>query len=246
MAETLSHRYPLAPERIVRGHTRVTLNPATILISLNNDYVHAGWLIRRGSVLVTFGGTHGALDDLNSNGILLSSFAPTKDTSSSRVAALFDGFKGLRDYRAEENGAEWVSRNAQSLSPITRVPLDRSEGINPHDGLFLRVWTPSFAHLDPEAPVELMVANVQNFLPVEVRRGDPKPIDVSERHLTLNHPLSFPHARAYERVYALPPDLIFEPKKCYRFAGRIRDQNKNIQIFKFTFRTDSRGWPVSY
>jgi len=36
MAETLTHRYPLALERIVRGHTRVTLNPATILISLDN------------------------------------------------------------------------------------------------------------------------------------------------------------------------------------------------------------------
>ena len=94
MAETLTNRYPLALERIVRGHTCVTLNPATILISLNNHYVHAGWLVKKGSELVTFGGTHGALDDLNSDGILLSSFAPTRDTSSLRVAGLFDGFPG--------------------------------------------------------------------------------------------------------------------------------------------------------
>src|SRR6266576_82791 len=74
MAETLAHRYPLALERIVRGHTRVALNPASILISLTNGYVHAGWLVKKASELVRFGGTHGALDDLNSNGIVLSSF----------------------------------------------------------------------------------------------------------------------------------------------------------------------------
>ena len=94
MAETVAHRYPLALERIVRGHTRVALNPASILISLNNNYVHSGWLLKRGIVLVKSGGTHGGLDDINSTGILLSSFAPTQDTSTSRVAALFGGFDG--------------------------------------------------------------------------------------------------------------------------------------------------------
>jgi len=34
------------------------------------------------------------LDDINSTGVLLSSFAPTTDTSTSRAAALFNGFKG--------------------------------------------------------------------------------------------------------------------------------------------------------
>ena len=100
MAETLTHRYPLALERIVRGHSRVTANPASILLSLNNAYVHSGWLIDKGIALVKSGGTHGALDDINSTGVLLSSFAPTKDTSTSRVAALFDGFKGRRDPRS--------------------------------------------------------------------------------------------------------------------------------------------------
>ena len=52
MAATLTNHYPLALERIARGLTRVTLNPATILISLSNDYVHC-WLAdakRRGPV----------------------------------------------------------------------------------------------------------------------------------------------------------------------------------------------------
>lgn len=99
MAETLSYHYPVALERIVRGHTRVALNPATIIVSLKNGYVHSGWFIKRGAALTKCGGTHGALDDINSDGILMSSFAPTKDTSTSRLPALYDGFPGRRDAR---------------------------------------------------------------------------------------------------------------------------------------------------
>jgi hypothetical protein len=101
MTETMTHHYPLALERIVRGHTSVAMNPASILLSLSSGYVHSGWLIKSGIALVKSGGTHGALDDLNSTGVLLSSFVPTQDTSSGRVAALFDGFTGRRLVNAE-------------------------------------------------------------------------------------------------------------------------------------------------
>jgi hypothetical protein len=104
MTATLTNRYPVALERIVRGHTQVTRNPAPIIISLKNGYIHSDWLIKRGAVLTKSGGTHGALDDLNSDGILLSSFAPTEDTTTSRVPALYDGFKGRRNVRGE-NGS---------------------------------------------------------------------------------------------------------------------------------------------
>ena len=180
MAETLDHRYPLALERIVRGHTQVTLNPATILISLDNRYVHASWLIKKGSEFVRFGGTHGGLDDLNSNGILLSNFAPTRDTSTRRVAGLFDGFPGLRNYRAEGSGAEWISGKGQALTRIARVPLDRDCHMLPSDEVFLRIWTPSFVRLGSDAPIEVTVEKVGRFVPAQIRRGDPKPIDASE------------------------------------------------------------------
>jgi hypothetical protein len=247
MAETLTHRYPLALERIVRGHTHVTLNPATILISLDNHYVHAGWLVKKGSECVTFGGTHGGLDGLNSDGIVLSNFAPTRDTSANRVAELFDGFSGVRNYRAEENGAEWITGKAQALTRIARVPLDWDRQMLPGDEVFLRIWTPSFTHLGIEVPVELTVKKVRRFSSAQIRRGVPQPIiDASERHFTLNLPISFPDRCAYERVYALPADLVLEPQKEYRISGRVRDQKKNIRIFEFTFRTDSRGLPVAY
>jgi hypothetical protein len=246
MAETMTHRYPLALERIVRGHTRVTLNPATILISLDNHHVHAGWLVKTGSEFVTFGGTHGALDDLNSDGILLSSFAPTQDTSSGRVAGLYDGFPGLRNFRAEENGAEWVTGKEQALTRIARAPLDWDRQMLTDDEVFLRIWTPSFAHLDLEAPVELTVKQIGHHSSAQIRRGDPQPNDASERHFTLNQPVSFPDKCPCERVYALPPGLVLDPQNEYSISGRVRDQNKNIRLFEFTFQTDTRGQPVAY
>ena len=268
MAETMTNRYPLALERIVRGHTRVTLNPATILISLNNHYVHSGWLVKRGSELVTFGGTHGALDDLNSDGMLLSSFAPTRDTSSSRVAGRYDFFPGLRNFRAEENGAEWITGKEQALTRIARVPLDWDRQMLVDDEIYLRIWTPNFAHLDLAAPVELTVKKTGQYSGAQFRRGNPplnhasesyeaaliggpaqgnpQPMDASERHFTLNQPVSFPDPCPYERVYALPAGLALEPQKEYSISGQVLDQEKNFQIFEFTFRTDSRGLPVAY
>jgi hypothetical protein len=268
MAATLTHRYPLALERIVRAHTQVALNPATILISLDNHYVHAGWLVKTGSEMVTFGGTHGALDDLNSDGIVLSSFAPTTDTSSDRVAGLFGGFPGLRNYRAEEDGAEWISGKEQALTRITRVPLDWDRQTLPGDEVFLRIWTPSFTHLGTEAPVELTVKKVGHFSSAQIRRGesqptdasdpyeavligkhdqgDPQPMDASERHYTLNQPVSFPDKCAYERVYALPADLVLEPQKEYWISGQVLDQKKNIRIFEFPFHTDNLGQPLPF
>jgi hypothetical protein len=71
-------------------------------------------------------------------------------------------------------------------------------------------------------------------------------MDASERHFTLNLPISFPDKCAYERVYALPADLILEPQKEYSISGQILDQEKNTKIFDFTFRTDSRGKPIAY
>jgi hypothetical protein len=242
MAETMTHRYPLAPERIVRAHTQVTFNPATILISLNNDYVHASWLIKKGSEFVRFGGTHGGLDDLNSNGILLSSFAATKDTSTSRVAGLYEDFPGLRNYRAAGSGAEWISGKGQALTRIARAPIDRDCRLLPTDGVFLRIWAPSFAHIGSEIPVEVTVAKAERYLPARIRRGDPEPMDASEKHWTLTLPLSLPGNCSYERVYALPSDLILEPQKAYWIAGRLRGQ-QHTRIFKFAFRTDSRGLP---
>jgi hypothetical protein len=245
MGETMTHRYPLAVERIVCGHTQVTLNPATILISLDNRYVHSGWLVKKASELAPFGGTHGGLDGLNSDGIVLGNFAPTRDTSTTQVAAQFDDFPGLRDFRAVENGAEWVSAKKQALTRIARVPFDLNARTLRPDEVFLWIWTPRFTHLALETPVNVTVRKARRS-DTPIRRGDPKPVDASERCFTLNQPVSFPQQGPCERVYARPVDLILERQKEYEISGWIRDRNKTRRIFKFLFRTDSRGLPVAY
>lgn len=246
MAETLAHMYPLAPERIVRGHTRAALNPATILISLNNAYVHSTWFIKKGSEFVRFGGTHGALDALNSNGILLSSFGPTRDTSANRVAALYDGFKGLRDYRAEEKGAEWVCPKAQALAAVARTALNHAHAVLPDDGVLLHIWAPQFARPGSEGPVDVTFRKAQVFLPAQVRRGDPQPVDPSEQHLVLDRPASLPDRCSCERLYLLPAVLSLQPQTEYLMSGRIRDGKSSIKLFSFTFRTDRQGRPIVY
>jgi hypothetical protein len=241
MAATLTNRYPLALERIVRGLTQVTLNPATILISLDNQYVHSGWLIKKGSDLSTFGSTHGGLDNLNSDGIVLSNFAPTRDTSSDRVAGLFADFPGLLDFRATDDGAEWVTKAEQARTRIGREPFDWDYKLLPDNDVFLRVWSPQFVHLDVNAPVEAIIGKVQPFTNTQNH-----PAVALGRRLTFNHPISLPDERAYERIYALPSDLILKPQTTYRISGWIRSRNKSISLFEFTFHTDSRGRPAAY
>jgi hypothetical protein len=246
MAATMTNRYPLAPERIVRGLTRVTLNPATILISLDNQYVHSGWLVKKGSRLVSCGSTHGGLDDINSDGILLSNFKPTQDTSTDRVAGQFDDFPGLRNYRAEENGAEWVTKKEQSLTRIARVPFDRDYKLLPGGDVFLRIWSPQLSFLEAKIPLEATIKKIPRFSSAQSQRGDHDLAEMPGLRLTFNLPISFPDQSACERIYALPPDLILEPRTQYQLSGWIGDQGKNIGLFEFNFYTNGRGRPAAF
>jgi hypothetical protein len=238
MAATMTNHYPLAPERIVRGLTRNILNPATILISLNNHYVNDGWLTHQGSRLVTCGSTHGALDDLNSDGILLSNFAPTRDTSSGRVAGQFENFPNVKDFRAQENGAEWVTKKEQAQTRIARVPFDRDFTFLPGDGVYLRIWSPEFAGLDGKATVEVAIEKISSLPIFSSRRG--------HEEIALNPPLSQADPVADERIYALPADLHLEPQTEYRISGWIQKPKKTVRLFKFPFHTNPNGEPAAY
>ena len=245
MAVTLTNRYPLALERIARGLTRVTLNPATILISLDNRYVNAGWLVKKGSQLVNCGSTHGGLDDLSSDGILLSNFKSTEDTSSGRVAGQFDDFPGLRNYRAEENGAEWVSQPEQALVRIARAPLDRDYQSLPDADVFLRVWSPQFLRVDGKAPVEVTIKKIPRFASAQILRGDQTPAAPGLR-ATFSLPVFPPRQCAYERIYACPPALILEPQTEYQISGWLDDHGRSDFLFEFDFYTNRRGRPAAF
>lgn len=244
MAATLTNHYPLALERIVRGLTRVTLNPATILISLSNNYVHCGLALKRAANLSPFSSTHGALDARNSDGIVLSNFEPTQDTSSDRVAGLFDDFPGLNNFRAEENGAEFVTKHEEALVQIPRDPFAKDYKVLPDNEIFLRVWSPEFEHLDVSAPIETVIQKKNHFSTPQ-NRWAPKP-KVLGRHLAFRRPISSLDPPAYERVYELPPDLILKPHTEYKISGSVRDKDESIHLFEFNFYTDSQGRPAAY
>lgn len=89
---TLDHQYPNALERIVRGHRDVTRNPAPILLSIEDGYQVANGMVATLSKFRPTGGTHGGLNARNSLGIVMSTFQPTVDAPTHRVADQFGGF----------------------------------------------------------------------------------------------------------------------------------------------------------
>ena len=244
MTATLTNHYPLALERIARGLTRVTLNPATILISLQNNYVHCGKFLLKAAALSPFSSTHGALDSINSDGVVMCNFEPTHDTSSDRVAGLFNDFPGLNNFREQESGAEFFTKQEQSLVRIPRDPVARDYKILPDHEIFLRVWSPDLEPLDSQAPVETVIEKVKHFTSAQ-NRWAPK-AKVLGRHLTFNSPISFPDKCDYERVYQLPSDLILKPYTEYKISGSVRNGDQSIHLFEFNFHTDGQGRPAAF
>lgn len=246
MNATLTNHYPLALQRIVRGLTSVTLNPATILVSLNNHYVHAAALINAGSRLESCGSTHGALDDINSMGIVLSNFTPTHDTSSDRLAACFDNFPGLRNYRADENGAEWVGHSEQGRTRIKRDAFDWDYKSLLKGQVYLRVWSPDLAGAREDtlsASVEKLSGPSANTSPDPVTL---QPDVLHQEDYTFGAALPFPRNSPWERIYPLPANLSLDPFSAYQIDGWLRDQGRNTALFEFIFHTDAAGKPVAY
>jgi len=234
-AATMSHHYPLALERIAQGLTRGALNPATILISLDNRYVNDSWPVQQGSRLVDCGSTHGGLDDLCSDGILLSNFTPTRDTSTARVAGQFNNFFDVKDYHAVETGAELVTKPEESLTRILRDPVDRDFQQSPGEGIYLRIWSPQLAALDGQAPLTVAIEKLPRY------STSPRP-----QRLMLDQPLPLSAGRASERIYALPAGLRLEPLAEYRLSGWIQQPAKVGPLFIFSFRTSQEGRPVPF
>lgn len=246
MKATMTNHYPLALQRIVRGLTRVTLNPATILVSLDNHYVHAAALINAGSKLESTGSTHGALDDINSLGIVLSNFTPTHDTSSDRVAGYFGNFPGLRDYRAEENGAEWVNKPEQSRARIKRDAFDWNYKSLPGNQVFLRVWSPDLALAGDDS----LHASIEKLSGASADTGpDPvslQPSVLHEQGYNVRPAISFSGKSSFERIYPCPTNLSLEAFSVYQISGWVENGGRNAARFEFSFNTDKDGQPVAY
>lgn len=241
---TFAHRYPLAPERILRGHTRLALNPAPILIALQNGYVHSSWTLKQLTGLMRMGGTHGGLDDLCSNGILLSNFLPTRDASATRVATFFGGFPGLKDPRSDSQGAEWTYHSVQALTAIARSCVDHQQPALPRNHPLLRVWAAAFRDLPADMPVEISLRETPAYSSPHLRRGDALPSERVHHQLELLHPFLLPDPCSIERLYVAPGSLQLLPGKTYRITGRVRDGRRVQKLFTFDFPVDSHGRPV--
>jgi hypothetical protein len=94
---TATEPFPAAPPRIVRGHTAITLNPAPILVSLDDRMRVGLGAVSVANRLRPLGGTHGALSETNSLGVLMANFVDTHDDLTSSVRQQFGGFTDLYD-----------------------------------------------------------------------------------------------------------------------------------------------------
>ena len=155
-------------------------------------------------------------------------------------------FPDLRHFRAEENGAELVTKQEESLTRIAHEPFDRDYQMLSSNEVYLRVWSPQLAHLDINAPVNVTIEKANHFPNPQNQHWVPRPAAALGRHLTLNQPVSFSDPPAYERVYALPSDLILKPQTEYRISGWMRGQTKSLSLFEFIFYTDRQGRPTAY
>ena len=104
-AATVTHQYPAALQRIVRGHTEVTLNPAPILVSLTDAQRVSNGMTSVANRLRPLGGTHGALSATNSVGIVMSTARATHDDATQTVRVQFGGFEDLIDFAGARPGA---------------------------------------------------------------------------------------------------------------------------------------------
>ncbi|QJR34519.1 hypothetical protein [Gemmatimonas groenlandica] len=94
---TASEPFPAAPPRIVRGHTAITLNPAPILVSLDDKMRVGLGAVSVANRMRPLGGTHGALSATNSLGVLMANFVDTHDDLTASVRHQFGGFDDLPD-----------------------------------------------------------------------------------------------------------------------------------------------------
>lgn len=103
---TADHKFPAALERIVHGHTDVTLNPAPILVSVQTGYQVGLGMVSVANKLRPLGGTHGALDANNSQGVVMTNFQTTHDDVTTRVRNQFGAFADFGDVQGAVSGAK--------------------------------------------------------------------------------------------------------------------------------------------
>lgn len=141
LKHTSALEYPVAPERIWRGHHVITLNPAPMLVSLKHGFEITYGILKAMSSFVPRGGTHGALSAASSNGVFASNFVPdATDTTTNRVGQWL-GFKDMRDWKRESEGARLIA--AFGDESRARNTIDT---LLENDPVALNLWDPDRTH----------------------------------------------------------------------------------------------------
>ena len=94
--------------------------------------------------------------------------------------------------------------------------------------------------------MEITIEKIRPAFSENTHRSDPEPRRSGLMRFILNSPVPFPGDSSYERIYALPPGLVLEPRDKYRITGRLRSGDKNERLFTFSFVTDGRGQPLAF
>jgi hypothetical protein len=137
-----AEKFPVAPERIYRGHHSITKNPARILVSLKDGYENANPTVKFLTKFKRRGGTHGGLSEASSNGIVMSNYRKTRDLTTQRVSA-FLGFTPLRNYRQVTSGAEFVDSRVIGYDLKSGTAVDEIDNLAPYREYFVNLWDPN-------------------------------------------------------------------------------------------------------
>lgn len=252
--------YPAAVERIVRGHTSVTLNPAPILVSLADGFRVGLGMVSVANRMRPLGGTHGALSATNSLGVLMTTFAETHDDITTTVREQLGAFADLAEPRVTAAGARLTSAALLTADPRGTAFARGVNPLEPRSAPLLEIWLTA---------KDVAWMGADGALLVQMRpagRGDLRGDSVGTSYL----PLASLHGAAGgamtvggwygasdRRRFVLPVSALYDvalrPSQAYevrvivdRFAtrGRMAEATSRV-VATLALRTNDRGelWP---
>lgn len=171
---TASAAYPAAVLRIARGHTRVTLNPAPILVSVADAYRVGLGMVAFANRVRPLGGTHGALGATNALGVLMTTFVDTHDDATPFVRDQLGGFADLGPEKLKGSGARLAS--LWTIEGDVRSPFGRRTVVDVRDAASRAITPSPLVGSRPAlevwlTPKDLQTMGTNGALLVEIRRS---------------------------------------------------------------------------
>ncbi len=245
LGATSRAHFPAALSRIVRGHTEVTLNPAPILVSVADGFRVGLGMVSIANRMRPLGGTHGALSETNSLGILMTNFVDTHDDLTTTVRTQLGGFDDLLTHVPHASGARLTSNLLLQRDRLTPFRLSLPSDSN---ALSLEVW---LSEADAQwagdsARLELSVLRGPDT------RGDPELLASSE--FTMRTNASTPDGRRFLLPMHGLDRATLAPLSSYRLrvtmvqnlAPAARTKRRMREIVTLLVRTDASGRLAAY